>query len=224
VTLIISAHGSDCVVVGSDSRGTTKHGGSRVEINMMEKIYPIGTHAAVLICGETGLATNFADILAQRVGKAKGTTRQVATALSKIAQNEALAAKGIPAHPDYFPNIGFIVAGLDVDGRKPPIPSSFILESTSAYRLGKAQNFAMDGKHLIAQYIFSRDFRVGMSIDELEYLVVGALLETMSVDGDVGGRPKLGIITKHEGWRFIIPEEVKKVERAWKDEHPHAMQ
>jgi 20S proteasome alpha/beta subunit len=220
MTVIISAHGADFLVVGADSRGTARGGGARVEVNTVVKILYVGTHSAVLMCGEAGPAANLIDLLREKVGTAALNTRQLATILSRIGQNEALGLRDIPTRQGYFSDIGFIVAGLDRPTSKRPQPKSFAIDSGTGYRLELATGgFLIDGKSLIPRYLFSRHYSEDLSLDELECLVVGALHETMSVDGDVGGRMRIGVITRLRS-REAPPEEVDSVLKRWKEKHP----
>jgi 20S proteasome alpha/beta subunit len=221
MTVIVSAHGTDFLVIGADSRGTARGGGARVEVNNVRKVLYVGTHAAVLMCGEGGPAANLVDLLVDKVGSAKLNTRELATILAKIGQNEALSLRDVPTRPGYFSDVGYIVAGLDQPGSKSPRPRSFAIDSGTGYRLELATGgFLIDGKSLIPRYLFSRHYSDDLTLDELEGLVVGALHEAMSVDGDVGGRMRIGVITR-SGAREAPSEEVETVLKRWIADHPH---
>jgi 20S proteasome alpha/beta subunit len=220
MTVIISAHGPDFLVIGADSRGTARGGGARVEVNTVRKLLYVGTHAAVLMCGEAGPAANLVDILGEKVGSARLSTRELATILAKIGQNEALSLRDVPTRPGYFSDVGFIVAGLDQPTSKRPRPRSFAIDSSTGYRLELATGgFLIDGKSLIPRYLFSRHYSETISLDQLECLVVGALYEAMSVDGDVGGQMRVGVITRSRS-REAPPEEIDSVLKRWQGEHP----
>jgi 20S proteasome alpha/beta subunit len=208
LTLVIAAHGKDCVVVGADSRGTTQQGGTRVETNTVVKMFPVGKQAVVLICGDSGPSTNLVDLLATaKVRRATGV-RAVATQLAQIARQEAVALKDVPTHPRYFPNFAFIVAGLEKKGGQLK-PCSFALRSETGFRLELSQTGReMDGKPMIALYIFEKKYQPDQGFDQLATLVAQTLYDTSRVDGDVGGRLRVGVVDV-DGFRELPQEDVE---------------
>ncbi|MCI4357956.1 MAG: hypothetical protein L3J95_01730 [Thermoplasmata archaeon] len=217
MTLIIAAHGKDCIVVGADSRGTSEQGGTRVETNTIVKLFPVGRHAVVLICGDSGPATNLVDLLVEARVKESTGVRGVATHLARIARQEARDLKDVPTHPRYFPNFAFIVAGLERINRGGLKPRSFALRSETGFRLELTQGGReMDGKPMIPLYIFAKDFKDNMNFDELCTLVARALHNTSRIDGDVGGRLRVGVVST-TGFRELTRDDVEGRFEKWPD-------
>jgi 20S proteasome alpha/beta subunit len=219
MTLVIAAQGEDFVVVAADSRGTIQEiGGTRVEINLMVKLVPITKLAVVLMYGEAESANYLVESFRDSLEGTEADVREVATKLAKLCREDAKETKGVPAYPDYFPNLGFIIAGLV---RKPDgsfVPRCYSLKSIKGFKLGiYGQQFAIEGKPIIALYKFARDFKPNMTQNDLSLLVAQCVYDTEQVDGDVGGRIRMGIIDETE-WRSFTPSQIRELITEWPQE------
>ena len=216
MTVVISAHGAEFVVVGADSRETLQdRGGTRVEINTVVKLFPATKHTVAMLCGESGQATNLVELFRQEIKPETVGVRKVASKLAEVAQREAIRVKDVPMHPEYFPSFGFIVSGLDVQRNGKPRPQSFGLHSDTGFRLEASQGgFMIDGKPIIPRYIFAKNYRPDMTVEDLSNLVAQALYDTARVDGDVGAPFKLMVIDSG-GWRELSDADIKEDLQAW---------
>ena len=195
MTLVIAAHGSDFVVLGADSRATIESGAARVEINIMKKITPVANHAAILLSGDADVGDRLIEKFKLSLRRSDDGATPIAERFTDFCIEDAKKHAGVPAHPNYFPNFGFIIAGLDRKRGKYRIPRCYTLDSLTGFRLGlSSKGYAIEGKPWIALYQFTRNFQWGMQLDDLCKLVAQAIYDTMSIDGDVGGRIRLARI------------------------------
>jgi 20S proteasome alpha/beta subunit len=208
MTLVIAAHGTDFVVLGADSRATVESGGTRVEINIMEKITPMTKHVAILLSGEAEVGDRLVEKFKLSLRRQDDGATLIAERLTEFCREDARQLAGVPTHPSYFPNFGFIIAGLDKRGSKYRVPRCYRLDSLSGFRLGLSRGFAVDGKPMIARYLFAKNFQWGMQLDELCRLVAQAMFDTMSIDGDVGGKIRMGRIDP-TGYTEIPETDIK---------------
>jgi 20S proteasome alpha/beta subunit len=207
MTLIIAAQGDGFIVAAADTRETVDAGAIRVEVNIAEKLVMLTPHTAVLFCGDSGYAQN---IIARYQAKIAGQRELGVTPLADdfaiFCQEEAKKTVGVPTFSRVkpyrnFPDIGFVLGGLDKAGRKFTQPRCYGLSSWTGYRLELGGGgFVLDGKPMLARYLFAHHYRAGMDIGSLCDLVIRCLYDTSRVDGDVGGKYRLAI---------ILPDEVR---------------
>jgi 20S proteasome alpha/beta subunit len=220
MTLIIAAEGKDFVILGADSRATIESGRTRVEINFMEKIVPVSEHVAVLLAGEAEVADRLVERFKLSLRKKDDGVSNIADKLTRFCIKDALRLAGVPVHPEYFPDFGFIIAGLDKRREQYKIPRTYTLDSLTGFRLGLSRRFAIDGKRMIAYYLFAKEFEQGMNRDDVCALVAKALNDTLSIDGDVGGKIRMAQIDPR-GFEpipeteiqndYIVPWDVEKL-------------
>lgn len=215
MTLIIAAHGKDFVVLGADSRGTNEGAAGMVQTSTAIKMHPVGKLAVVLICGEAGPASNLVDLLSRGAPRRPEGVRSVATRLAKLARKEAIELRPVPTHRDYFPNFAFIVTGLDRASNGNLRPETFALRSETGFRLELSQGGReMDGQPLIPEYLFEKQFREGMPLEDLCGLVAQALFDTARINAYVGGRLRMGIVDKR-GFRELALDVVRGYIKEW---------
>jgi len=217
MTLIIAAQGDDFVVVGADTRETVDAGAIRVEVNIAEKLVRLTNHAAVLFCGEAGYAQNLIAQYRGRIARRRelGIT-QLTQDFASFCQEEAMRLRDVPTFSrtpphTYFPDIGFVLGGLNkVDG-KFSRPSCYGLSSWRGYRLELGgEGFVIGGKYMLARYLFSKNYKADMDVETLSDLVLRCLFDTSRVDGDVGGKYRLAIIDSKET-RTKTEEEIEQM-------------
>ncbi len=211
MTLVIAAQGRDFVVLGTDSRGTLQElGGTRVEINIVVKLVPIAKHVAILLYGEAQLANYLIEKFRSTLKRQTFGVREIAEKVANICREETKKVKDVQAHPRYFPNFGFVIAGLNKSGEKYNVPRCYSLRSATGFRLGSyTEGFAIEGKPIIALYMFAKNYRSDMQVDELCGLVAQALYDTMRIDGDVGGEIKMAIIDS-AGLRELDSRDIRR--------------
>ena len=76
---------------------------------------------------------------------------------------------------------------------------------------------AIKGKPIIALYKFAKEYREDMNVDALTKFVVQSIYDTSQIDGDVGGKIKIAIIS-NEGLRLISDKDVKSSREEWEME------
>lgn len=201
MTLIIAAQGDDFVVVGADTRETVDVGTIRVEVNIAEKLVKLTSHAAVLLCGDSGYAQNLiAKYQASISGRRELGITQLTEDFASFCQKEAIRVRNVPtfsSYPphQYFPDIGFVLGGLDKVGRRFSRPRCYGISSYRGYRLELGGGgFVLDGKSMLARYLFAHHYRAGMDVEGLSNLVLRCLFDTSRVDGDVGGKYRMAIV------------------------------
>ena len=214
MTLIIAAQGKDFVVLGADSRGTIQNdSGTRVELNIQQKLIKINDRSGVLLFGAACRASYLVEKFKQNLKSKKKNVTDIAEDLASFCRNEERILSDIPAYSP--PQFGFIIAGIDKSGKK-ITPKCYSLISTSGFRLGLYdQGFGIEGKAIIAYYLFAKNFvkKEKRGLDDLIRLVVGALYDTMNVDGDVGGKINIAIIDGY-GMRNVPPMDINaKIDR-----------
>ena len=117
-------------------------------------------------------------------------------------------------HPEYFPDFGFLIAGLDKKGSRYRTPLFYTLDSFTGFGLGLRRGFEIQGKSMIALYLFSKGYQANMSLDSLLRLVAQAMWDTKNIDATVGGQIRIAIIDS-EGIREIPDEDVESFVEPW---------
>ncbi len=216
MTLIIAAQGKDFMVLGADSRETVDVGVVRVETNIAEKLIQLTDHTTVLFCGDAGYAQHLISKYQTRIsGRPEFGVTDLTEDFASFCQEEEIRLSNVPTFSTrsptgrYFPDLGFILAGFNKVGRQFSQPRCYGLSSQRGYRLELGNGFVLDGKPMIARYLFARSYKPDMDIARLSNLVVQCLFDTARVDGDVGGRWRLAIIGPTET-RVKSHEEVEK--------------
>lgn len=206
MTLIIAAEGKDFVILGADSRATIEsgRGATRVEINFMNKITKVADHVGILLAGEAEVGDRLVEKFKLSLKRNDDGVTHIAEKLTDFCIDDARRLTGVPMHPDYFPNFGFIIAGLDKKRGKYNLPRCYTLDSVTGFRLGLARGFAIDGKRMIAYYLFAKEFEHEMEFEEVCKLVAKAIHDTKSIDGDVGGPIRMARI--HPSGYTPVPE------------------
>lgn len=196
MTLVIAAQGNDFVVLGTDSRGTIQDtGGTRVELNIMNKLVVISKYVAILMHG----SAEYGDYLIEKFkltlrGKIHNVS-DIAEKFSEICREEGRKLIDVPS--THLPSFGFVITGLDKKSGK-YVPKSYYLTSGSGFRLRIPKHgFALEGKTMIAYYLFAQKYHNDMDVDGICTLVAQTLYDTKSVDGDVGGKLRIAIIDKN---------------------------
>jgi 20S proteasome alpha/beta subunit len=208
MTLVIAAQGKEFLVLGADSRGTLQYSdGSRVELNTYEKLVSLNDHVAIMMYGDMTAARYLVDKFLSKFSKKAATksmgVTQITNDFAKLCRDEL---RQIPANSrPNLPYFGYVIAGLDKRGAQHRVPKCMGLISQDGFVLRSYQKFAIEGKPLIATYLFGKEFANEMSVDELAKLVAKALYETISIDGDVGGKVIVAIIAS-DGTRVLLPD------------------
>lgn len=209
MTLIVSAHGQDFVVLGSDTRGTDQwRDGSRVEVNVVQKVWPAGKYVRVLLCGDGDYAFNLYDIFRTRHGVNHADVRGAASHLAEVGREDAKLLRGVPGAFGEGSGVGFIVTGLDFQ-KGTATPVSFRITSDTGFKLELMQlGYCIDGKSHIPKYLFAKHYHPPMILDDLSRLVAHAVFEVGSVDSDVGGTVEVAVIDR-SGVRTLTEKAVK---------------
>lgn len=215
MTLVIACCGKDFVVLAADSRITFRDAaGNSIGINLMEKMTQVSKHVAILLSGEAGSADRLIETFKLKMPRGLDGVTKVAEAFAEFCRKEAKKAADVPMHPSYFPDFGFIVAGLDPRKGRYVVPRSYNLDSTTGYRLFLSRLFEIHGKPLIALYMFSKQFEVNMVVDQLCRLTAQALYDTAKIDGEVGGDLKMAKI-ESDGYRPISDKDIQSFIEPW---------
>jgi 20S proteasome alpha/beta subunit len=195
MTLVIAAKGKDFLVLGTDSRGTMRDvDGNTVQLNTMVKLIPISKYVGILVYGAAGPAFYILDEFKIMLEGEDLDVLEITKKLANMCREEARKVHDVPA--THFPDFGFVIAGLDKEGRK-YVPKCYNLTAASGFRISTYhQGFAIEGIPFIATYLFAKNYEKTNMNDEtdLATLVAQAFHDTMNIDGDVGGKVRMAII------------------------------
>lgn len=211
MTLIIAAEGEGFVVLAADSKGTWIDDiGSRMESITEEKLIPITKFTCVLIADDAELGV-------QLVEEFKARNKTISDwGITKVVQEFSVFCKKELLHitdtiqptSDAFPSVTFLIAGLDKN-KEAYIPKINILRSKRLFLAGRHKDKVAEGKPLIARYILSKRYERILSQENMGFIVAEAMKETISVDGDVGGKVRMAIIDEN-GVRVLTDNVVEK--------------
>jgi len=204
MTLVVAIPSKDFIVLGADSRVTVQDvGGTRVEINEIEKIVKVAKHVVMLLYGSSEEGNYLAREFMERNEHIDGATK-VVKKFAVFCQKETKEVRR-----ESIPYFGFIIAGLDKQGQKYRIPRCYTLESGSGFMPGLPPlPYAVKGKLILALFFFGQNYKPDMGLDELCDLVGQCIYDVLCVDGDVGGRIRVGIIDER-GFRERPSANVK---------------
>lgn len=208
MTLIVAIEGIDFVVLAADSQGRREIYGTRVDSKSEEKLMPLTKYSCVLISGNGEIGTQLIEEFKSQVKNIDSLDiTKVVKKFSKFCKKEIThISDSVSPSDEAFPEITYIVAGLDKKRNGRYIPKINILRSTSLFCPGRIKYKAADGKPMIAYYILDKEYRMNQSQNDLCFLIGKVMSETIRIDGDVGGTVKIAVIDK-KGLR-IIPEHV----------------
>lgn len=223
MTLIIATEGDSFVIVCSDSLGT--YGGLSGTNVCVEsrKYFKITNHVVILIAGEGDVSYQLIEDFKQSL---HGRTIDGATNIAKEFINfgrqkfENLKNFPIPNPDSLFPGCVFIIAGLDKQDDVYKIPKSYVTMSYDNFLLrGDNLGYKIEGKPMIARYLFKKYYKSDMSVDDLASLSIGTLYDVSEVanDGAVGGEIeeiKLAKITS-EGITLFKEQEKENFKTQW---------
>lgn len=211
MTLIIAAEGNNFVVLAADGKGTwVDAGGSRMESITEEKLVPLTKYACALIAGDPELGVQLVEeFKTKNKYSYKWGISQVVSEFSNFCKKTiSQITDTIRPNDDAFPVVIFLIGGLDKTGRK-YVPKLNILRSERLFLPGRQKNKAAEGKPFIARYLFSKKYDKDLSKEVMGFLVAEAMRETISIDGDVGGKVRMAIIDEN-GCRVLSDEVVKR--------------
>jgi len=213
LTLIIAVPGEDFVIVGADSRGVNDFGSGRVETNIHRKIVRITKYASILMYGSAEECNQLVEKYREQLNPELEDVKSVAEDFCRFCQDEERVIADVPRHPDSWTSFGFIVCGIKIrDGSA--VPLIYNLRNYNGFRLGLCTPYAIKGKPLIAHYLFARDYRNEMTVNELCKLTAQAIFDTMQIDGDVGGPIRMAIIDS-DGTREVSDSDVNNYVETW---------
>lgn len=212
MTLVIAVPGKDFVVLGADSRGVIEVGSGRADLNNCQKIIQITKYVSFLMFGASEEGNQLVEKYKAQIDPAIEDVKSVAEDFCKFCQEEERSLMDVPM-TDSVSNFGFLVCGLRIkDGQVTPM--LYTLRNGNGFRLGLCKPYAIKGKPMIAHYLFSKDFKDEMTVDEACKLVAQSIYDTMQIDGDVGGPIRITVIDS-EGTRNIQDSDVQDYVETW---------
>lgn len=224
----VDEHGKEYVVLGADTRETIDTPSVRVEVNIAEKLHPLTRHAAIMLCGDSGHAQHLIEkFIRKKVrGKREVGVTQLVQKFSDFCQDETTDWKNVPTFgkfpPDnkHIPDMGFVIAGFDKEPNGRFVHARcYGINSLTGYLIEfGGGGFAIDGKGMLARYLFSKEYRPPMGLPTVTTLVLRCLVDTSQCDGDVGGRFRLAIIASRgvsEKSQDEIDDEIEAAGLLW---------
>lgn len=215
MTLVIAAHGVDFVVLAADSRGTLEEaGGTRVEQNRFRKLRHLNPRVALLMYGDADPSNYLVEQFLQDRDVSNLGITPLGQECAEFCRSEWNKIPMIAS--ERLPRFGYILAGLEVKRRALGPPRILGLQSDDGFCLRSYDKAGIEGKSVLAHYIFARRFRERMDQDQLSELVAQAIFDTKMVDGDVGGSIHMTIIDG-QGMREIEPGDVDRMIEQWEN-------
>ena len=214
MTLVVAVPGKDFIVLGADSRGTIiDAGGTRVEVNTIQKIIQISKHVAIMLYGDA----NQALYLIEQFKNTLKANDDGITSISKKFQIFCIKESENVLYVDekFKLSFGFVIGGLDKKSTKYSIPKCHSLSNDNGFWLGSyPQKYALEGKPMIPLYLMSKNYKDNMDPEEIRKLVAGVINETKSIDGDVGGKIRMGTIDT-DGFRTVSDVDINDYVKDW---------
>jgi 20S proteasome alpha/beta subunit len=212
MTLVVALRGDGFVVLGADRRGTVLGDDGSVAHNIFEKLIEVNDHVALLLHGNGPPMTFLLEEFQKTPGLSRMGVSSATRALATVCRREwdEIPLTSRPLIKSY----GFVVGGLD---RKPKGRWSarcLGLNSARGFCFDSYVPFGIFGKPMIANYLFARHYRSTISEVRALWLVALSLLETRTVDGDVGGNVHLAIVRPSGCSHFDDDDAIDMVERA----------
>jgi len=221
MTLIISAKGQhvtkdgkregDFVVLGCDSRGVIEIGKIiRTEINKCQKLFQLNDYCCILLSGDSEFGfTLISEFLEKSELKSKGVS-DIAAKFCKFCRNRFNEIENFSlASQELFPDIDFIVSGMDKEGGKFGKGKIFILRKDRLFTPSLSADFTPSGQTLLAYYLFEKGYKKDLNLDDTCSLVAQAIYETERINGNVGGEITLAVIDSNK-FRFLNAQEYYK--------------
>lgn len=217
VTLVIAAPGKDFMVLGADSTGVIDSVGARIEISILRKLIPVSKYTAILMYGGSEAANQLVEkykASIEKEGKKLEEVSLISEDFCEFCREEEKKLLGVPKHPESFTYFGFLVCGLDKIGEKFSKPMIYHLTNYDGFRLGLCKPYAIEGKPIIGLYLFAKNYREDMTVDELCKLVARSIYDTMCIDSDVGGKIRIAVIDS-DGLRELPDSDVTDSYETW---------
>ena len=222
MTLLVCVHGSDGLVLATDSRGTFGDPRSVTAQNdNQKKLFRVNDNVGVMTAGAGELAANLMREVQPQLDASldKGVTAimsalRVGTIRLYDQWFSGFAIQPIPGiDRPLRPDLQMIVAGYDLDG-------AGARDEAKIYSLAAQINFAplqhdygfaLQGIPQYALYLLNRLHEDGQPASKLESLAAYVITETASQDGKVGGPVQMAVITKTNGYIQRTPDQVREV-------------
>lgn len=196
MTLIIAARGKDHIIVGSDSRAIREdRSHNRIQTNIHNKLIKLNDHNCILIAGDSEKGRYLTEEFKPKI-KPKDDIKKILKKFCKFSRKEFKNVYDY-LHPELWPEVTFILAGFEKDKTGKSInPRLFIVRSDDMFEEGEAIDNIIEGKDIIAKYLFAKRYEESMTQEETTELVFDCLYDTENIDGDAGGKYTMEIITK----------------------------
>jgi len=227
MTLLVALHGSNGIVLASDSRGT--FGDPRqvtAQNDSMQKLFSLSDHTAVLISGASELGSLIVtkasetihllemDGITEITEQLRDVARKTyADSFPSLPAVQVQNTGGILAPVTNRPDLAFIVAGYDKGETRQlyDVPRMFTLASGWDFPPQlHTYGFALAGIATYALYLLNRLYEPNRTVEELTALAVYVITETASQDGKVGGPVQVATISAI-GTVILEPDSVTKV-------------
>lgn len=214
MTLVVAVPGKDFIVLGVDSRGTIiDAGGTRVEVNTIQKLIPISKHVAIMLYGSSNQAAYLIEQFKNELRPSDDGVTSISEKFANFCRKEA--KKVLDVDDRFKPSFGFVIGGLDKKSGKFSIPKCNSLSNDNGFWLGSyPQKFALEGKPMIPLYLMSKNYKDNMDPEEVRELVAGVINETKSIDGDVGGKIRMATIDI-DGFSMVSDEDISDYIQDW---------
>lgn len=215
MTLIITAKGKDSLVIGADSRAVvTDHAGTRFINDNAEKMIQLNKYCCVLMAGDSEVGVFLIEKFKKNV-KEKEDVISINEKLRKFCREEFRPYIDFvhPLSRDY-PQVSFILSGLEKINRIPKKPRIFILKSWNYFFPGEEKDYMIFGKDVISRYLFTKFYKKNKhSVEELTKLIVQCLYDTEKIDGEAGGDMHMATINKYGFSETATEEYIEEIKQ-----------
>ena len=226
MTLIMSTKGkhvtlkgkreADFIVLGCDSRGVIEISDIiRTESNSNKKLFKLNDYCCIMLAGDAEFGITLINGFIEKSSlKGKGVS-EITEEFRKfciIKFNEI--QKFSLENQKLFPDVDFIVSGMDKEGKEFKKGRIFILRKERLFTPSFSDDFASSGQTLLAYYFFEKQYREDLTLDESLQLVGQAIYDTARINGNVGGKITLAVI---DSKKFRIVDEQEYI-KGWEQE------
>jgi 20S proteasome alpha/beta subunit len=208
MTLIIAAKVGESIVVGADSRALNiDRSGTRFMRDNSEKIISLNKYCCILMAGDSEVSFYLINKFKNKINKNDDIV-SICNKLTSFCRKEfEPCSKLLTAGSRNYPDICFILTGLEKKRKKYKIPRIFLIKSWNFFLAGEEEEYAIVGKETITRYLFTKTYKNDLPLEKVTELIVQCLHDTEKIDGEAGGKIKVATINSKYGFIDVPTEE-----------------
>ena len=171
MTLVISVKGqhingngereSDFIVLGCDSRGVLQIGNAiRTEVNNCQKLFKLNDYCCILLSGDSEFGiTLIHEFLERSRLRGKGVS-EIARKFCNFCRDKVNEIENFSLQSQgSFPDMDFIISGMDKEGREFTKGKMFILRKNRLFAPSLITDFISTGQPFLAYYFLEKFYK-----------------------------------------------------------------